>query len=293
MAIKGLVRSWHIFIRRAPHQRLQFSLLLAAVLLVVAVDLANRVISPQLHWVIDVSIAVATLSLVAGLVVTAARVARTEAAQEKAAAVEAERRVMSRELHDSVAQQLCYLHMRLDQLSQLHHAELPPTLRRELADLRVVASDAYDEVYRLLSSLRVSAVGDLTDAVKASAATAAERAGFATSVRVQGIPRNLGPRATEQVVQIVNEALTNAAKHAGARKVAIDIGWSDEQLQVAVADDGCGFDPAEVESCGHFGLRIMTERAEMIRGRIDYRTKPGGGTIVLLSVPLDLTQPSS
>src|SRR5262249_3405936 len=83
------------------------------------------------------------------------------------------------------------------------------------------------------------------------------------------------------------EALRNAFRHAHARRIDVEIRYEERQLQVRVRDDGNGIDPAMIdeERPGHFGLRGMRERAELIGGRLAVGGKPGVGTEVDLKVP--------
>lgn len=97
-----------------------------------------------------------------------------------------------------------------------------------------------------------------------------------------------GPNVEAQLMRIVQEALTNVRKHARAQCVWITFEIGNGQAQVAIEDNGRGFDPALISPVDerHFGLRIMRERAEEVGGSIQVRSKPDQGTRVAVKVPL-------
>lgn len=104
-------------------------------------------------------------------------------------------------------------------------------------------------------------------------------------VRVGGVARRIDPQNELALLRIVQEALTNVAKHAGARAVEITLTWQPEALQVEVADDGAGFDSGSPR--GHAGLGIVTMRERILaaHGQLDIDSVPGRGTRVRVLVP--------
>jgi signal transduction histidine kinase len=102
----------------------------------------------------------------------------------------------------------------------------------------------------------------------------------------------LPPVVQQQLLYLFQEALNNVAKHAGAQQVDICLSWTEDTLTAALADDGCGFDVADMEwAPGHYGLRIMQERAEEINGQLTISSRPGRGTQLLLQLPLTNDHP--
>ena len=95
----------------------------------------------------------------------------------------------------------------------------------------------------------------------------------------------LSPEVQIQVLHIIQECLSNARKHAGAGCVRVEMQRGPSYL-FRVSDDGRGFDPAQVTSDMHVGLRIMRERAHRIGGSLSVRSQPGAGTEVALELPL-------
>ena len=90
------------------------------------------------------------------------------------------------------------------------------------------------------------------------------------------------PDVVENVLRVVREAITNAARHGGASAVTLQ-GWRDDRLHVVVEDDGCGFDPAAVTR--GFGLTSMRERAAALHGSLELQSASGRGTRLEMSLP--------
>jgi signal transduction histidine kinase len=109
-----------------------------------------------------------------------------------------------------------------------------------------------------------------------------------SEVRLQdGLVRELPPGIRTTAFRIVQEALANVRRHAGARSVEVALGERGGGLHVVVRDDGRGFDPSAPEEPGHLGLRAMPERAELVGGRLRIESGPGRGTTVEVWLPLD------
>ena len=97
------------------------------------------------------------------------------------------------------------------------------------------------------------------------------------------------PDTTEDnLLRIAQEAITNAIRHSGARHVKLELIYGESSVQLRVADDGCGFDPAKMLSpaAGHFGCQGMRERAEQIGARFTLQSRPGSGTEIEVDLPL-------
>jgi two-component system nitrate/nitrite sensor histidine kinase NarX len=107
-------------------------------------------------------------------------------------------------------------------------------------------------------------------------------------------PGSCGPlpeEAGQHLEQILREALSNTARHAGACRVQVALVFGPDELDLVVTDDGCGPGPPVVEE-GHQGLRNMRERARRLGGRLAVEADPRGGTRVALEVPLDSDEPA-
>jgi two-component system nitrate/nitrite sensor histidine kinase NarX len=95
------------------------------------------------------------------------------------------------------------------------------------------------------------------------------------------------PRLVQaQAIHIVREALVNTHKHAQARSVRVCIEHVDGQCRFTIEDDGCGFDPQDIQGSHHLGLRLMRARAERSGGTLMVESAPGAGTRVVVCFPL-------
>jgi two-component system sensor histidine kinase UhpB len=199
-------------------------------------------------------------------------------------AQEEERRRISRELHDDTAQALTSL---LLYARALEEGDPPPAVREALAELREEVARSLEGVRRLARELRPSALDDLglVAALEGYAQEFARR----TGLDVRFDPACGGDRLAAPVelvlYRIAQEALTNAAKHAGAGRVEMTLVREPGAVSLIVRDDGRGFDPARLPS-GGMGLFSMRERAELAGGTLTVVSAPGAGTTIAVRVPV-------
>ena len=114
----------------------------------------------------------------------------------------------------------------------------------------------------------------------------AEGRAIETSFHVAGTPVPLAPIAENQLLRIGQEAIANAVRHAAPRRVEVRLVFAARQVELAVTDDGCGFDPAQVtDSSRHFGLVGLRERAAQIGAQLELTSATGRGTQVRVVVP--------
>ena len=193
-----------------------------------------------------------------------------------------ERRLVARELHDGVAQELAFLRSHA-----LAHAG--PTVNGTwLRQLRASTDRALAESRRAISALvadqPLSVCGDLEETVR----EVASNTGVAFEVDVQ--PCRLTEVEMEVLIRIVREAVINAVRHGRPRVVSVRLGGRDVPV-LRVVDDGVGFDVETAERSGEgFGLVSMRERARSIGARLIVDSRPGGGTTVEVSwAPLEAT----
>lgn len=196
-----------------------------------------------------------------------------------------QRQWMAAEVHDSIAQSLAYVKMRMP---LLHDAMLAHDDERALAyygDMRGAVSQAHANLRGLLTHLRAP-MDPLGLAHALDACAEAFRRGSGSrlefSNELPGI--RLSEEQQTQVFHIVQEALNNVARHAAAAQASLRISRLDpDQVEVLVEDDGVGL-PAAAPS-GHYGLEIMAERAQRIGGRLEVGPRAAGGTRVRLTFP--------
>lgn len=199
------------------------------------------------------------------------------------AAVLSERQRIAREMHDGVAQAIFYLGVKLDRLDQLLAEGEVGAARSELVAVRENLQQTNRQVRAVISNLRQAAdLASFAAAVRTAAARF-EAAGLPVAVSVQGDPA-LPARVQEQLLAIIQEALTNTLKHGHAGGARIQVDAAGRGLRLVVEDDGCGFDPAAPRAGGH-GLTIMAERARLAGGELRVETEPGRGTRVEVTLP--------
>ncbi|MGD0862167.1 MAG: sensor histidine kinase [Candidatus Limnocylindrales bacterium] len=204
-------------------------------------------------------------------------------------AQEAERSRLAQEVHDGPAQALSnaifqveYIERVLDEDTRVAHNELRflrEQLRRELGEVRTFISQLRPP---LLDELGLD--GSIMDAVESMAALTG--ASVETDLRAPG--EQLNPSQQTAVLRIVQEALQNVRKHAGSSRTVVATAVDGTNWVLEVSDDGRGFDVTAVAARGrrNFGLQFMRERAELIGARFEVRSRPGGGTVVWLSIPV-------
>ncbi len=201
-------------------------------------------------------------------------------------AQEEERLRIARELHDETAQALASLLVR----QRLAERADPGTLQATMADLRALTAEALEGVRRMALELRPTMLDDLglVAALDACARQFSQRVGMPVEFRTAGRPDRL-PQEVELVVyRVVQEALSNVARHGGASRAEVALVAESGELIVTVRDDGRGFDPATAldsrqRSLGLFGMR---ERAALVGGRLSIESSPGSGTRVRLEIPV-------
>jgi signal transduction histidine kinase len=233
--------------------------------------------------------ALETLSSLANQATIALENARLEARLRELAVV-GERERIARELHDGLSQVLGYVNTKSQAVDGFLAAGRVDEARAQLGELSAAARSVYVDVRETILGLRspIGPAAGLVAAIRAHAIGVAESAKLA--VRVEAGPEveaaRLDPDVETQAFRIVAEALTNVRKHAGARRVTIDLRVADDRLTVTVRDDGRGFGAGgPADGRAHYGLRSMTERAAGIGGTLDWEDDPRGGAVVRLVAP--------
>ena len=208
--------------------------------------------------------------------------ARIAAEYRAEARLAEDRNRLALEIHDGVQGSLIAVASGLELIARV--AERDPRRVPELAnDVRASARDAADELRFLVQRFRPpSLTGGFLPAMRQYAHALAVRHGLELEFRVRGVPRPLPPETEHAVFRIVQEALNNVAKHAGASRVEVDIEYAPDRLAFSVCDDGSGVGDAP-EGTGRAG---MQERAAGCGGGLSVRPAEGGGTTVAGWAPL-------
>ena len=194
-------------------------------------------------------------------------------------AQEEERARVARDLHDEVNQSLTGVLLRLEAT----RANAPPELESELDETRALANQAMNELLSLARQLRPTALDDL--GLKAAVGGLVEglRAGeMDASLAADGNFSDLPDDVQLVVYRVAQEALSNAVRHSGARRVAVEMRRRGAGAELVISDDGRGFAFAQAEE--GLGLAGMRERALLVGGDLTIESRPDHGTTVRLQV---------
>jgi signal transduction histidine kinase len=203
---------------------------------------------------------------------------------------EDERRRIARELHDSTSQNLTSLIVGL-RMMETNCAQCASISKA--TDLRDVASKTLDEVHDLSMRLRPRVLDDLGLAAALERLAHEWQARFKIPVDVViQLDDRLPGEIETALYRIVQEALTNIARHAQAKSASLLIEKHDETVRAIVEDDGVGFDVSTNQGERHLGLLGMRERAELLSGTLTIESTPERGTSVFIEIPL-VAQPAT
>ena len=197
---------------------------------------------------------------------------------------EDERRRLARELHDGLGQNLTALKHRLAQLA----GELDGDARVKLDAAIALCAETLEDTRQLSRLLRPPILDDLglVAALRWLARSQAESAGIdVTAEIVEPLP-SLDNDLQTLLFRVAQEALTNVARHSGARSALLRLVARDGTLRLQVADDGRGCDPEAAQRTGGSGLGGMRERLRLYDGRLELHSVPGEGTRLRVVVPL-------
>lgn len=204
-------------------------------------------------------------------------------------AQENERRRLARELHDEIGQALTALKF------NLHAAQRQPdTLHARLDDSLGIVNRTLQQVRNLSLDLRPSMLDDfgLTAALNWYMERQAERVGFAVHVTIDPIPADLSPAIATTCFRVVQEAVTNTARHAQATDVWVTLRCSNQKLLLSVRDNGRGFDVESAQQRAgrgfSMGLPGMQERARLVDGELVIFSAPEQGTQITATLPLEM-----
>jgi len=204
-----------------------------------------------------------------------------ELSQRLVNAQEEERKDLSRELHDHVAQVLTGLRMELGRIERT-----APAVRSVVAECKRLVDDMFQTVRSLALGLRPSMLDDfgLQAALEWHARECMKRYAINVDLRMNGDFDALPDKHRTCVYRIVQEAMTNCVRHASASNIHVDVNTDGRQLHVSVRDDGRGLDPTQRRH--GLGLRGIDERVRELGGTMSIASSEKEGTIVLARVPL-------
>jgi signal transduction histidine kinase len=208
-----------------------------------------------------------------------------ELSQQLVNAQEQERKNLSRELHDHVAQVLTGLRMELGRIERLS-----PVVSSVVAECKRLVDDMFGTVRNLALGLRPSMLDDfgLQAALEWHVRDFMRRYAIDVDLRMAGAFDAVPEKVGTCVYRIVQEALTNCARHADAKSIRVEVAAEGDELRVSVSDDGRGLDSREPRS--GLGLRGIEERVKELHGTMTIGRAGARGTTVSVRVPLPLTE---
>jgi signal transduction histidine kinase len=319
-AIYLLLRSYLTIKARAPGANLLWPYLEVAIITAVLIVLRNPVDALSILYFIPLASAVASLSArhLAGLVtaITAGYVLvilisdvpwsvtlvfrlvmfaaiaslygwliRTVTASARAAERAEFQAELSREIHDGIQHLLVTMGTRLELASHLI-TESPGRAAQIVTQEREAARRAADELRYLVRRLRAEAEHtDLASVLRIQVAAMAERWPFELEVEVPTDLPRLPPAVEHAILRVIQESLTNAAKHGAPERVDVRLSRADQSLHCAIKDDGRGFDP-RTPGVEEGGLHYLQTRVASAGGTLEVRSAPGQGTLVVASFPI-------
>ncbi len=152
---------------------------------------------------------------------------------------------IARDLHDTLGQNLGYLHLKLDQILTAGEKYSLRTLKNELEHLRELANESYELVRNTLVILHHGSDHQINELFKAHTQIIAKRAGISVNIDEEGLPRSIPPNHLKQLLYAFKESLYNIEKHSGASHAKVHLSWTDTHLKVNIWDDGRGFSSDE------------------------------------------------
>jgi signal transduction histidine kinase len=208
-----------------------------------------------------------------------------ELSQQLVNTQEEERKSLSRELHDHVAQVLTGLRMELGRVERIA-APLDARVGPAVVECKGLVDDMFNTVRGLALGLRPSMLDDigLQAALEWHVRDFTGRYSMNVELEMDGDSDALSDKHRTCVYRVVQEALTNCVRHARAQNVTIEVHTRDGHLQVSVTDDGVGLDP--VHRRDGLGLRGIDERVKELDGTMTISRDAGGGTAVDVQLPL-------
>jgi signal transduction histidine kinase len=209
-----------------------------------------------------------------------------ELSAHRESAREEERKRIAREIHDELGQVLTALKMDLAYLN-MNLGEVHPKSQATVKSMEGLIDRAVESVRSIATALRPGVLDlGLAAAIEWQAQEFQARTGIPCEVRLEHQDIALDDGRSTAVFRILQESLTNVARHAEASRVRIILEKTDGLLKLEVADDGKGVVVDQVNKAKSFGLLGIKERTAILGGTLDIRSAPGEGTALSVSVPV-------
>ncbi|RJQ42520.1 MAG: sensor histidine kinase [Gaiellales bacterium] len=217
---------------------------------------------------------------------------RRKGAASAIKAQEEERKRIARELHDETSQSLTGLVIGIKVAEEMVPPSLPD-IRERLHNIKDLAHTTLGEVHTMAVRLRPSVLDDLglSAAIRSYIKEFTRNTRIFVDLRMKSMSGRLPSRLETVLYRVVQEALTNVARHSGAKGCRVSLERDKSTVKGTITDDGCGFSPEEVlqsdEGARGLGLHGMQERVELVDGSLAFESGPGIGTTIRLEVPIE------
>lgn len=246
-----------------------------------------NVASAESHWWVLYSDDLPLLHTVGDLLSIAVERARLFARSMQSGAIE-ERNRLAREIHDTLAQGLTGISLKLESIdAMLEMGTDPGQIRKTVEQALTLTRANLEEARRSVLDLRAAPLEgrNLVEALGALVQNYTTRHNLPVNFNVTGGSRPLPVRIEVGLYRIAQEGLANIAQHAQAQQAELDLVITPQQIELTITDDGQGFDPNQ-SSPGRFGLIGLNERVKLLGGSLQLETEPGTGTRVEVTIPL-------
>ncbi|WP_435922733.1 sensor histidine kinase [Paenibacillus sp. DYY-L-2] len=206
-------------------------------------------------------------------------------------AQEEERKRISREIHDGPAQLLANLVLRTEIVERMLAKQEFTMVQNEIVDLKSQVRSSLEEMRKVIFNLRPMALDDLglIPTLRKYVHDFEEKTKIRATFETRGKEHRMSSAMEAAIFRLVQEALTNAAKHAYPTYVAVDITYQAQMVRIVIQDNGLGFkvDQLDTRSKGHthFGLIGMRERVELLEGRMEIESAANIGTKIIIHIP--------
>jgi len=207
-------------------------------------------------------------------------------------AQEEERQRVARDIHDGPAQSMSNVVLKAELCEKLISVDLNKALI-ELQKLKEIVRDSLQDIRKIIYDLRPMSLDDLglIPTLQRYVYNFREDTGIHVTFKTVGAFNDIRPAVSLTVFRIVQEALSNILKHAGAENVAINLEFSEDKIILHIYDDGIGFNIDEINQKSDdinsgFGIINMRERVELLGGDFEIKSEPGRGTAVNICIPL-------
>jgi len=194
-----------------------------------------------------------------------------------------ERAVIARELHDSLAQSLSYLKLQISLLNKQHEKGLSPKqISPTIAEISKSTNQAYKQLREILTTFRLKLDNDSIEySIQEAVNEFSAKCGYSIDINYQLNNNLLKPHQEIHLLHIIREALSNIHKHAHASHANVSILTNENEIHVEINDNGHGYSEASSKE-GHFGLKIMYERAKSLDGILQINPNTPRGTCISL-----------